>query len=54
MVIWQRASPVRCASFSDHGNTSEQLQRLIADHGVICSISAMSGIMRRWKVSSPR
>jgi putative transposase len=41
MAIWRRGKPDALAHHSDRGSqyTSEQFQRLMADHGVVCSMS---------------
>jgi putative transposase len=41
MAIWRRGKPVALLHHSDQGSqyTSEQFQRLMADNGVICSMS---------------
>jgi putative transposase len=41
MAIWRRGKPDALLHHSDRGSqyTSEQFQRLMADHGVICSMS---------------
>ena len=41
MAIWRRGSPQALMHHSDQGSqyTSEQFQRLLTDHGVICSMS---------------
>ena len=41
MAIWRRGKPDALMHHSDRGSqyTSEQFQRLMADHGVICSMS---------------
>jgi putative transposase len=41
MAIWRRGKPDALLHHSDRGiqYTSEQFQRLMADHGVVCSIS---------------
>jgi transposase InsO family protein len=41
MAIWRRGKPSALTHHSDRGSqyTSEQFQRLMADHGVVCSIS---------------
>ena len=41
MAIWRRGKPRALLHHSDRGSqyTSEQFQRLMADHGVICSMS---------------
>ena len=42
------------ASLRSRQYASEQFQKLMSDHGVVCSMSrlAMSGTMRRWRASS--
>src|SRR5271155_1051447 len=41
MAIWRRGKPDALLHHSDHGSqyTSEQFQRLMAEHGVTCSMS---------------
>lgn len=41
MAIWRRGSPTELLHHSDQGSqyTSEQFQRLLADHGIVCSMS---------------
>jgi putative transposase len=41
MAIWRRGKPRMLLHHSDQGSqyTSEQFQRLLADHGIICSMS---------------
>ena len=41
MAIWRRGKPDALLHHSDRGSqyTSEQFQRLMADHGVVCSMS---------------
>ena len=41
MAIWRRGKPDALLHHSDRGTqyTSEQFQRLMADHGVVCSMS---------------
>ena len=40
MAIWRRGKPNGLLHHSDRAaNTDEQFQRLMADHGVICSMS---------------
>ncbi len=47
MAIWRRGKPRAPLHHSDRGSqyTSEQFQRLMADHGVICSMSRFGN---RW------
>lgn len=65
MEIWRRGKPDSLLHHSDQGSqyTSEQFRRLMADHGIACSMSrsgnvwdnaAMSGTMPRWRASSRR
>jgi putative transposase len=58
MAIWRRGKPDALLHHSDRGSqyTSEQFQSLMADHGVVCSMSdrAMSGTTPRWRASSHR
>jgi putative transposase len=46
MVIWRRGKPNALLHHSDRGSqyTSEQFQRLLADHGVICSMSRSGNV----------
>lgn len=46
MAIWRRGKPDALMYHSDHGSqyTSEQLQRLMADHGVVCSMSRFGNV----------
>ena len=41
MAIWRRGKPNALLHHSDRGSqyTSEQFQRLMSDHGVVCSMS---------------
>jgi|UPI0003A67F80 putative transposase len=65
MAIWRRGKPDALLHHSDQGSqyTSEQFQRVMADHGITCSMSCsgnvwdnaameMSGTTPRWKASS--
>jgi putative transposase len=47
MAIWRRGKPDALLHHSDQGSqyTSEQFQRLMADHGVICSMSRSGNAM---------
>ena len=58
MAIWRRGKPDALLHHSDRGSqyTSEQFQRLMADNGVVCSMSrrATSGTTPRWRASSRR
>ena len=58
MAIWRRGKPDALLHHSDRGSqyTSEQFQKLMAGHGVICSMSRSGnvGIMPRWRASSLR
>lgn len=53
MAIWGRGKLDALVHDSDRGSqySSEQFQRLMADHGVVCSMSRSwrRGTMRRWK-----
>ena len=44
MAIWRRGRPDCLLHHSDQGSqyTSEQFQRLLADHGITCSMSRKS------------
>ena len=46
MAIWRRSKPDALLHLSDRGSqyTSEQFQRLMADHGVICSMSRSGNV----------
>ena len=46
MAIWRRGRPDALLHHSDQGSqyTSEQFQRLMADHGVICSMSRSGNV----------
>ncbi|MET3900030.1 transposase InsO family protein [Devosia sp. UYZn731] len=46
MAIWRRGRPDNLLHHSDQGSqyTSEQFQRLMADHGVICSMSRSGNV----------
>ena len=46
MAIWRRGKPDALLHHSDHGSqyTSEQFQRLIADNGVVCSMSRAGNV----------
>ena len=46
MAIWRRGKPVALLHHSDRGSqySSEQFQRLMADHGVICSMSRSGNV----------
>ena len=46
MAIWQRGKPNALLHHSDRGSqyTSEQFQRLMADHGVVCSMSRSGNV----------
>jgi putative transposase len=46
MAIWRRGKPDALLHHSDRGSqyTSEQFQRLIADHGVVCSMSRSGNV----------
>src|SRR6187431_2171170 len=55
MAIWRRGKPDALLHHSDRGSqySSEQFQRLMADHGVVCSMSR-SGNVWEWRASSRR
>jgi putative transposase len=64
MAIWRRDKPDNLLHRSDRGSqyTSEQFQRLMADHGITCSMSrsgnvwdnaAMESFSRRSRPSVP-
>jgi putative transposase len=46
MAIWRRGRPDALLHHSDRGSqyTSEQFQRLMADHGIICSMSRSGNV----------
>ena len=46
MAIWRRGKPDALLHHSDRGSqyTSEQFQKLMADHGVICSMSRSGNV----------
>jgi putative transposase len=46
MAIWRRGRPNALLHHSDRGSqyTSEQFQRLMADHGVVCSMSRAGNV----------
>ena len=46
MAIWRRGTPEALLPHSDQGNqyTSEPFQRLLADHGMICSMSRAGNV----------
>ena len=46
MAIWRRGKPEALLHHSDRGSqyTSEQFQRLLADHGIICSMSRSGNV----------
>jgi Transposase and inactivated derivatives len=46
MAIWRRGKPDALLHHSDQGSqyTSEQFQRLLVDHGVICSMSRSGNV----------
>jgi putative transposase len=46
MAIWRRGKPDALLHHSDRGSqyTSEQLQRLLIDHGVVCSMSRSGNV----------
>jgi putative transposase len=46
MAIWRRGKPDALLHHSDRGSqyTSEQFQRLMADHGVTCSMSRSGNV----------
>src|ERR1700730_15116191 len=46
MAIWRRGKPDALLHHSDRGSqyTSEQFQRLMADHGVVCSVSRSGNV----------
>jgi len=46
MAIWRRGKPDALLHHSDRGSqyTSEQFQRLLADHGIVCSMSRSGNV----------
>ena len=46
MAIWRRGKPAMLLHHSDQGSqyTSEQFQRLLADHGIVCSMSRSGNV----------
>jgi putative transposase len=46
MAIWRRGKPDALLHHSDRGSqyTSEPFQRLMADHGVVCSMSRSGNV----------
>ena len=59
MAIWRRGKPDALLHHSDQGSqyTSEQFQRLLVDHGVICSMSRSGNVWDNAameRASSPR
>jgi putative transposase len=46
MAIWRRGRPDALLHRSDRGSqyTSEQFQRLMADHGIVCSMSRTGNV----------
>jgi putative transposase len=46
MAIWRRGKPNALLHHSDRGSqyTSEQFQKLMADHGIICSMSRSGNV----------
>jgi putative transposase len=46
MALWRRGAPEALLHHSDQGSqyTSEQFQRLLAEHGVICSMSRLGNV----------
>jgi putative transposase len=46
MAIWRRGKPDALLQHSDQGSqyTSEQFQRLMADHGITCSMSRSGNV----------
>lgn len=46
MAIWRRGKPLSLLHHSDQGSqyTSEQFQRLMADHGITCSMSRSGNV----------
>jgi putative transposase len=44
MAIWRRGKPDALLHHSDRGSQSEQFQKLMADHGIICSMSRSGNV----------
>ena len=46
MAVWRRGKPDALLHHSDQGSqyTSEQFQRLMADHGIVCSMSRSGNV----------
>jgi putative transposase len=46
MAIWRRGGPDALLHHSDRGSqyTSEQFQRLMADHGIVCSMGRSGNV----------
>jgi len=46
MAIWRRGSPRSVLHHSDHGSqySADQFQRLMADHGITCSMSRSGNV----------
>ncbi|WP_271520593.1 DDE-type integrase/transposase/recombinase, partial [Bradyrhizobium sp. CCBAU 53380] len=46
MAVWRRGKPEALLHHSDQGSqyTSEQFQRLMADHGIVCSMSRSGNV----------
>jgi putative transposase len=46
MAIWRRGKPDSLLHHSDQGSqyTSEQFQRLMSDHGIVCSMSRLGNV----------
>lgn len=53
MAIWRRGRPKELLHHSDQGSqyTSEPFQRLLADHGITCSMSRSGNV---WKFKTVR
>jgi putative transposase len=47
MALWRRGKPEALLHHSDQGSqyTSEQFRRLMADHGIVCSMSRSGNVL---------
>jgi putative transposase len=58
IAVWRRGKPDAMMHHTDRGSQylSDQFQRLMADSGIVCSMSRspMSGTAKRWRASSRR
>jgi putative transposase len=44
MAIWRRGKPDALLHHSDRGSQSEQFQKPMADHGIVCSMSRSGNV----------